>query len=213
MNLSAWIDLVGVFVELPLMIPLTPEGWTLPSVVSMCICAANIMPAIVIFLRWYQGERFSEIPYIYIIIIIGIISCFVLAIFWQQTTFIFGRERSLWLIVSVCTLSMLDCTSSLVFFDYMKRFRTQYLSAVFLGEGLTGAIPALLLLIQGVGGEPVCVQSNNGTTLEPTFTRPRFSTTIFMLVIAGIIVTSFIAFLLLRWTNIISLANAAEPVR
>jgi hypothetical protein len=49
MNLSAWIDLAGVFVELPLMIPLTPEGWTLPSLLSMCICAANIMPAIVIF--------------------------------------------------------------------------------------------------------------------------------------------------------------------
>jgi hypothetical protein len=95
----------------------------------------------------------------------------------------------------------------------MKRFRPQYLTAVFLGEGLTGAIPTLLLLIQGIGSETVCVQSSNGTTLEPTFTEPRFSTTIFMLLITGIIVTSFIAFLLLRWTNIISLANAAEPVR
>jgi hypothetical protein len=95
----------------------------------------------------------------------------------------------------------------------MKRFRAHYLTAVFLGEGLTGAIPTLLLLMQGIGSETVCVQSNNGTTLEPTFTQPRFSTTVFMLCITGIIVTSLIAFLLLRWTNIISLANAAEPVR
>ena len=213
MNLSAWIDMVGVSVELPLMIPLTPEGWTLPSVLAMCICAGNIMPAIVMFLRWYQGKRFSEVPYIYIIIIIGIISCCILAIFWQQTTFLFGRERSIWLIVSLFTLSILDCTSSLVFFDYMKRFRVKYLTAVFLGEGLTGAIPALLLLIQGIGGETVCAQSSNGTTLEPTFTKPRFSTTIFMLLITGIIVASFIAFILLQWSNIISLADAADPVR
>jgi riboflavin transporter 2 len=213
MNLSAWIDLSGVFVQVPLMIPLTPEGWTLPSVLSICVCSTNIMPAIIIFLRWYQGKRFSEIPYIYMIIIVGIPSCFILAIFWQKTIFLFGRERSLWLIGSVFTLSMLDCTSSIVFFDYMKRFRIQYLTAVFLGEGLTGAIPTLLLLIQGIGGEAICVQGNNSTIFKPTFTQPRFNVTVFMLLITCIVVASLIAFLLLRWTNIVSLADAAEPVR
>jgi riboflavin transporter 2 len=163
-------------------------------------------------LRWYQGKRFSEIPYIYIIISVGIISCCILAIFWQQTMFLFGRERSVVLIGCVFALSMLDCTSSLVFFDYIKRFRTQYLTAVFLGEALTGAIPTLLLLIQGIGGETICVQNSNGTAVTPTFTQPRFSVTVFMFLIAGIILASLIAFTLLQWTNIVSLANAAELV-
>ncbi|CAF4820913.1 unnamed protein product, partial [Rotaria sp. Silwood2] len=56
MNLSAWIDLEGVFAELTIMISFIPEGWTIPSVVGLCLCAANIMPAIVTFLRWYQGK-------------------------------------------------------------------------------------------------------------------------------------------------------------
>ncbi|CAF2981082.1 unnamed protein product [Rotaria sp. Silwood2] len=210
MNLSAWIDLEGVFAELTIMISFIPEGWTIPSVVGLCLCAANIMPAIVTFLRWYQGKRFSEIPYIYIIIIIGIVSCCVLAFSWHKTTYLFGRERSLWLIGSVFLLCMLDSTSSLVFFDYMKRFRIRYLTAVFLGEGLTGVIPTLLLLAQGSGGEAICLQSSNGTTLEPTFTQPRFSVTVYMLLITSIIIASLIAFLLLRWTNIVSLADAAE---
>jgi riboflavin transporter 2 len=213
MNMSAWIDLHGVFVELPLMIPLTPEGWQLPSTLAICGSAAHIMPATIIFLRWYQGKRFSEILYIYIIIIVGILACGVLAIFWQETIFLFGRERSVWLIGCVFILALVDCTSSIVFFDYMKRFRTQYLTAVFLGEGLTGAIPTLLLLIQGFGGEAICVQSSNGTMLQPNFTKPRFSVTVFMLFITGILIASFIAFLLLRWTNIVSLADAGEPVR
>ncbi|CAF1336008.1 unnamed protein product [Rotaria sordida] len=213
MNLSAWIDLQGVFVELPIMISFIPEGWTIPSIVGLCLCAANIMPAIVTFLRWYQGKRFSEIPYIYIIIIIGIVSCCVLAFTWQETTYLFGRERSLWLLGSVFTLCMLDSTSSLVFFDYMKRFRIRYLTAVFLGEGLTGVIPTLLLLLQGSGGEAICIQSNNDTTLEPTFTQPRFSVTVYMLLITSIIVASLIAFILLRWTNIVALADAAEPTK
>jgi hypothetical protein len=56
MNLSSWIDLLGVFIELPLMIPLTPEGRTLPSVISIVLCVGNIMLVIVIFLCWYQGK-------------------------------------------------------------------------------------------------------------------------------------------------------------
>jgi riboflavin transporter 2 len=212
MNLSAWIDLQGLFVEIPLIIPFTPERWTLPSIAAICVCGANIVPLIVVILRWRQGKRFSEIPYIYMIIIIGVIACFVLALLWQKTVFLFGRERSVWLLGCIFILSMLDCTSSLVFFDYMKHFRTEYLRAVFLGEALTSVIPTLLILAQGVAGETICIQSSNNTILEPTYTQPRFSVRIFMFCIAGIISASLIAFILLRWTNIVTLANAAEMV-
>ncbi|CAM4830380.1 unnamed protein product [Rotaria magnacalcarata] len=237
-QLFAWIDSQGLFVELPLMISFIPERWTLPSIVGSCLCATNIMPAIITWLRWYEGKRFSEIPYIYMIITIA--------------TLLFDRERSIWLIGSVFTLSMLDCTLSLLFFDYMKRFRTQYLTAVSLGEGLTGLIPTILLLIQGIGGESSCASningtivaltftqpsfsitvymlliasiigiggesscaSNiNGTTVALTFTQPRFSITVYMLLIASIIVGLLLAFVLLRWTSIISLADAGEPVK
>ena len=50
------MDLQGLAVEIPLIVPFTPEGWSLPSIVSMCISAANIMPALVIILRWRQGK-------------------------------------------------------------------------------------------------------------------------------------------------------------
>jgi riboflavin transporter 2 len=213
MNLSAWIDLQGLFVEIPLIVPFTPERWTLPSIASICVCAANIVPAVVIILRWRLGKRFSEIPYIYMIIIIGVIACFVLSLFWQKTAFIFGRERSVWLLSCIFILSMLDCTSSLVFFDYMKRFRAEYLNAVFLGEALTCVIPTILILAQGVGGETICIQKINSTILEPSYTQPRFSVQIFMFCITSIIVASLIAFILLRWTNIVTLANAEETVR
>lgn len=212
MNLSAWIDLQGLYVELPLIVPFTPERWTLPSLASICMCAANIVPVIVVIQRRRQGKRFSEIPYIYLIIIVGILACFVLAFFWHKTIFLFGQERSVWLLSCIFILSTLDCTSSLVFFDYMKRFRTEYLRAVFLGESLTSAIPTVLILAQGVGGETICVQDINGTMVEPQYTQPRFSVRIFMFCIAIIIIASLIAFVILRWTNIVALADATEPV-
>jgi riboflavin transporter 2 len=210
--LSAWIDLQGLSSEISLIVPFTPEGWSLPSKVSMCISAANIMPVFVMLLRWRQGKRFSEIPYIYTIIIVGIIASCVLALFWQRTVFLFGRERSVWLFSSIFILSMLDCTSSLVFFDYMKRFRAEYLTAAFVGEASTSMISSILVLVQGVGGEIICVQNNNDTALEPTYTQSRFSVKIFMFCITIIVVTSLIAFVLLRWTKIIALADAAQPV-
>lgn len=212
MNLSAWIDLQGLYVELPLIVPFTPERWTLPSLASICMCAANMVPVIVAIQRWRQGKRFSEIPYIYLIIIVGIVACFVLAFFWQKTIVLFGQERSVWLLTCIFVLSMLDCTSSLVFFDYMKRFRTEYLRAVFLGESLTSAIPTILILAQGVGGETICMKDSNGTLVEPQYTQPRFSVRVFMFCIANIIIASLIAFIILRWTNIVALADAAEPV-
>ena len=212
MNLSAWIDMHGLFIEIPLMVPYTPERWTLPSVVSICLCAANIAPVIVIILRWRQGKRFSEIPYIYIIIIVGIVACFLIAFLWQKTVFVFGRERSVWLLSCVFILSMLDCTSSVVFFDYMNRFRAHYLTAVFLGETVTCLLPTILILAQGVGGETICIQGSNSTMLEPTYTQPRFSVRVFLFCIGGIIAASLIAFILLRWTNIVNLADAADPV-
>nr|ACI90374.1 G protein-coupled receptor-like protein [Philodina roseola] len=213
MNLSAWIDLQGLFVEIPLIVPFTPERWTLPSIASVFVCAANIVPIIVVLLRSCQGKRFSEIPYIYIIIIVGILACCVIAMFWQKTVILFGRERSVWLLSGIFVLSMLDCTSSLVFFDYMKRFRAEYLRAAFLGEALTAAIPTLLILAQGVGGETICVQTGNGTYAKPTYTQPRFSVRVFMFAIAGIIMSSLIAFILLRWTKLVDIADAEEHVR
>ena len=212
MNISSWIDLLGLSVEVPLMVPLTPEGWTLPSVIALCMCIGNIAPVLLTIVRWRQGKRFSEIPYIYIIISIGIVSCFVMAMFWKQTAFLFGRDRSVWLLSAVITLSILDCTSSLVFFDYMKRFRTRYLIAAFIGEGLSGFIPTIFALIQGVGSEAICIQGSNGTVLEPIYTQPRFSVTVFLSLVTGVIFLSLVAFILLRWTSIITLADAAEPV-
>ncbi|CAF4194356.1 unnamed protein product [Rotaria socialis] len=212
MNLSAWIDLEGLIGEIPLIVVQAPEGWALPSAASLCLSMANIAPAIIVLLRWRQGSRFSEIPYIYLIIVVGLLSCCVLAFTWQRTIFLFGSERSVWFFCCFFTLSMLDCSSSLVFFDYMKRFRDHYLTAVFLGEGLTGIIPTFLLLAQGVGGEATCVLTTNGTSLEPIYSEPRFSVKIYILLLGCVIAASLIAFILLRWTNIIALADAVQSV-
>ena len=36
-GISSWIDINGIFVELPLMVNVLPEGWDLPSYISLII--------------------------------------------------------------------------------------------------------------------------------------------------------------------------------
>jgi riboflavin transporter 2 len=211
-NLSTWIDLNSVWIELPLIVNSAPEHWTLPSLLSLIISLANVFPILVVILRWKLGKHFSEIPFIYIIIIVGIIACISISLFWKYTTYIFGRERSFALIISVFALAMLDCTSSLVFYDYMRRFKAKYLQAMFFGESLTGTLPTLIALAQGSGGEVQCVKNNQTLVIEATYSEPRFSVSVFFFLVSGIIVISLIAFMILRMTSIVRIAKAEDKI-
>ncbi|CAF4452914.1 unnamed protein product, partial [Adineta steineri] len=61
LNLSTWIDLNSVWIELPLIVNTAPERWTLPSTLSLIISLANVFPLLVVIIRWRLGKRFSEI--------------------------------------------------------------------------------------------------------------------------------------------------------
>ncbi|CAF2125116.1 unnamed protein product [Rotaria magnacalcarata] len=209
-NLCTWIDINSVWIELPLIINSAPERWTLPSILSLVIGFANIFPLLVVALRWKLGKRFSEIPYIYIIIIVGIFACCSIGLFWNYTTYVFGAEHSVSLIGAVFALAMLDCTSSLVFCDYMRRFKAKYLHAKFFGESLTGILPIFIALAQGVGGEAQCIMNNVTLHVQPIYSEPRFSVSTFFFLISGIIALSLIAFMALRFTSIMKLAKADD---
>jgi len=211
-NLSSWIDLNSVWVELPLIVNSAPEGWTLPSTLSLVISLANIFPVLVVLLRWKLGSRFSEIPFIYTIIIVGILACCSIGLFWNWTVHVFNHETSLPLIIAVFCLAILDCTSSLVFCDFMRHFKAKYLSAMFFGEGLTATLPTLIAFAQGVGGEAQCFRNNQTGNFEPIYSKPRFSVSVFFYLVTGIIGISLFAFMLLRFTSIVRLAKADDII-
>jgi riboflavin transporter 2 len=94
----------------------------------------------------------------------------------------------------------------------MKRFKAKYLHAMFFGESLTATLPTLIALVQGVGGEVQCIKNNQTLSIEPFYSKPRFSVSIFFFLVAGIIAMSLIAFLILRLTSVIKLANAKDKI-
>lgn len=88
-----------------------------------------------------------------------------LALFWDQTSYIGDEEHSTALFILVFFLATVDCTSSVLFLPFMAIFRAIYLNSYLIGEGLSGFLPSLVALAQGVGGNPYC---DNVTVINET---------------------------------------------
>ncbi|CAF1248057.1 unnamed protein product [Adineta steineri] len=196
--LSTWLDVNGVWVELPLIVNEAPEGWALPSYLTLAIALSNIGPLIIVLLKLCFKQRLNERIFIYIEIIVGIISCALIAQYWNKTSYIAGREHSVFFLILVFLLGTLDTTSSVTYADYMKRYHASLLNALYLGESLTSLIPSVLASIQGVGGEATCPA--NSTYAE--YSSPRFSVQVYFWIFVAIILLSLFAFLILEFSSI-----------
>ncbi|CAF1560168.1 unnamed protein product [Rotaria magnacalcarata] len=205
--LSTWLDVNGVWVELPLIVNQAPEGWALPSYLTLAIAFSNIGPLFIMLLKVCFKERLNERIFIYIEILVGIISCALIAEYWKTTHFFAGRQRSVILLILVFLLGTLDTTSTVTYADYMKRYDSKLLNALYLGESLTSLLPSILATVQGVGGEPICRE--NAT--YPEYSSPRFSVQVYFWIFVGIILLSFFAFLILEFSNVSKSHRIALP--
>lgn len=107
-------------------------------------------------------------------------------------------------------MAAVDCSSRVLYLPFMARLKSTYLTSFFIGEGLSGFIPSILALIQGVGGNPECIvnEFGNSTAVIPD---PVFSVDTFLYIMAAFSMASFIAFVLLNHPGLVS-KSLAEPV-
>lgn len=136
-----------------------------------------------------------------------------LALFWDVTSYIGGEEHSTCLFVFTFFMAFVDCTSSVLYMPFMAVFRQIYLNSYLIGEGLSGLVPSLFALIQGVGGNPECrnVSYPNGTfDIVAYQEEPRFSADVFFYVLTGMMVCSSAAFLSLNIVPAFKLERAID---
>ena len=172
-GLSSWLAINGIWGEMPALVPVLPEGNRLPSIIVIIIQIANVGPLVYVVISsgtsYVKKKRVNlEVPAVYVIIILGIITCILLAIFWDHTSVLFNKRRSVPLIVLSFFLALVDCLSVLVYIPYMERFPEKYISALFIGEGFGALFASLLALIQGSydeGGE----NGTNSSSVSESF--------------------------------------------
>uniref|UniRef100_A0A8C5S0Q5 Riboflavin transporter n=1 Tax=Laticauda laticaudata TaxID=8630 RepID=A0A8C5S0Q5_LATLA len=211
---GSWVAINGVWVELPLMVPRLPEGWLLPTYLTVIIQLANLGPlAFTLVHRFLQG-RVDEVGIIYGLLVLGCLACLLLAFFWQETGPLGASRYSLALLVLLFFLALVDCTSSVTFLPYMRRLPPQHLTSYFVGEGMSGLLPGLVALGQGGAGAARCVNASllgNGTMeLLPEYQEARFSVCTFFLVLSGMMASSLAAFLVLNHLPRLAKGNRAR---
>uniref|UniRef100_A0A0G2K7T9 Riboflavin transporter n=1 Tax=Rattus norvegicus TaxID=10116 RepID=A0A0G2K7T9_RAT len=224
-GMGSWVAINGLWVELPLLVTKLPEGWYLPSYLTVVIQLANIGPLLVTLMHRFRPGCLSEVPVIFLILCVGTTACILLAFLWSMTSWIQGRQHSVAFIVLTFFLALVDCTSSVTFLPFMSQLPTYYLTTFFIGEGLSGLLPALVALVQG-SGITTCVNVTEtpGTTLNPVTTMetsitqrtlspsltpltwhlesrylaPRFSPLLFFLLLSFLMGCCLVAFFLLQ---------------
>ncbi|KAL8181442.1 UNVERIFIED_CONTAM: hypothetical protein K2H54_002024 [Gekko kuhli] len=198
---GSWVAINGLWVELPLLVPGVPEGWLLPSYLTVVIQLANVGPLLVTLAHRFLPGRLNEVGLIYALLALGGLACLLLAFFWRETSVVGGAPRSVALLALLFCLALVDCTSSVTFLPYMRRLRPPYLTTYFVGEGLSGLLPGLVALGQGVGVTQ-CLNGSqaggNGTRLQAVYQAPRFSACAFFLFLSGMMAVSLAAFALLN---------------
>ncbi|XP_076006305.1 riboflavin transporter 2-like [Genypterus blacodes] len=211
-GMGSWVAINGMWVELPLVVPEIPEGWHLPSYLTVLIQMANVGPLFVALMHRFRPGALDERPVIYCIVGLGIIATFLLAFFWKHTMTVRGSLRSLPFLVLSFLLSVVDCTSSVTFLPFMMRLRPEYLTTYFAGEGLSGLVPALVALIQGVGvvhcqNVTLAIALNQttdnfpvagSTELHAIYQPAKFSAQVFFLFLSAMMVVCLVAFILLN---------------
>jgi len=203
-GISSWISINGLWVELPMLVNKLPEYWSLPSYLSIIVQIANIGPIIYGLLRNCLRTPPPQHISVITLLSIGCLASLALVLTWDLTsTFNFinddGEDDSLsmstGLFLSVFFLALVDCTSSVLFLPYMGIFKQKYLNSYLIGEGMSGFIPSLAALAQGVSGNPEC---SNGTIIHVE-DQARFSTTGFFIFLMVMMSLSLIAFILLHY--------------
>ncbi|KAL3974823.1 kelch-like protein 33 [Sarotherodon galilaeus] len=201
-GVGSWVAVNGLWVELPLIVNALPEGWDLPSYLTVIIQLANVGPLLVTLMHKLYPGCLKEHIVIYSILSIGVLSCILLAFFWDRTTIFIGASRSTAFFIITFFLSLVDCTSSVTFLPFMMQLPAKYITTYYIGEGLSGFIPGVVALAQGVGMAK-CVNSsetagNHTGSSHTEYLPPNFSTKVFFFILAAMMCISLAAFVALN---------------
>ncbi|KAK7907012.1 hypothetical protein WMY93_015624 [Mugilogobius chulae] len=205
-GMGSWVSINGLWVELPLLVPQIPEGWFLPSYLSVIIQMANVGPLFVTLMHRFHPGKLNEKAVIYSIIALGTVASLLLGFFWKETLVVAGLHRSVALLVLTFFLAAVDCTSSVTFLPFMMQLKAEYLTTYYIGEGVSGLLPALVALVQGVGVVH-CINSTqianltsnkSSFELQARYQPPNFSVEAFFFFLSAMMLVCLVAFILLN---------------
>ncbi|KAI6655507.1 Solute carrier family 52, riboflavin transporter, member 3-A [Oopsacas minuta] len=201
-GLVSWTAANGALSESPVLTAILPECYKLTSYIVIIVQCANIGP-LAYLLVWavvkliWKKTHYLDIAVIYCILCFAFITSIFIIIFWSQEVVIYDDVTvSIPFFILTGCLAVCDCTSTVLFLPFVALYPTPYISALYVGEGLSGVLPSLWALVQGSASRE-CHQTGN------PIKGLRFSPTIYFIVITVITTISFIAFTLILFLPLV----------
>lgn len=214
-GIGTWLPTNAIFSQMPIFVQFLPEGWSLPSYFSVLVQCANIIP----FLYYIFNKKLKKFQSTLIctFLIIGSVSLFCLAFTYRITGTLFNRNYSIYFFVFSFALASVGCTSSVLFLPFMNKLPEMYLVPFFIGEGLSGLIPSIVALVQGIYKEGKCIKTvmPNGTVVQQYYyEEPLFTSKLFLIIIGVIMLISTVSFFYLNYfSNFIKNSNNTDKLQ
>jgi len=201
-GIGSWILVNSLYTQLPLLVQSAPEGWSLPSFLSIIIQTGNLGPLLYSAWRNKYGNQYDRLLTISLMIL-GIISIFLMAIFYNVTSIIFGQPHSIVLFILTFSIALVGCTSSVLFIPSLSHYSDVYLVTYMLGEGISGFVPSIIAIIQGVSTTTCHTVVRDGLiVIEKSITNVYFSSRLFFIIIGLFMCASTVSYLCLEYTQI-----------
>ncbi|XP_028393173.1 riboflavin transporter 2-like [Dendronephthya gigantea] len=214
--LSSWITVNGIWSELPVIVLYAPEKWKIASYTVVIIQLGFAGPLLFSLANRLRPRVFTEKVTIYLIFLIGILSCLFLSMWYRTTTNIDGKPHSVVLMVLVFTMALVDCTSSVVFLTFMAFYDPRYVTALYIGESFCGLLPGLAAIIQGsptiVCNNSSDATSGNSTSQQYDDSGLLFSASAYFIILLVMILFSGSAFFALNFLPFAVKEQSAEVI-
>ncbi|KAF6099914.1 hypothetical protein HJG60_011637 [Phyllostomus discolor] len=192
-GMGSWAAVNGVWVELPVVVKDLPEGWSLPSYLSVLVALGNLgLLAVTLWRRLAPGK--GEQAPIQVVQVLSVVGTALLAPLWQQVAPVAGQDHSVAFLTLTFLLALACCASNVTFLPFLSHLPPPFLRSFFLGQGLSALLPCVLALVQGVGRLECPPAPVNDTPGPPHYFPERFPASTFFWILAALLVTSAAAF-------------------
>ncbi|XP_061463161.1 solute carrier family 52, riboflavin transporter, member 2 [Rhineura floridana] len=195
-GMGSWVSINSLWVELPVVVKMLPEGWNLPAYLSVLIALGNVGPVSVTLTHHFAPGRLKERWLIHAIQGLAAVAALFLALFWDHTATVAGQPRSLAYLVLAFVMALVCCTSNVSFLPFMYQFPQLFIHTFFIGQGLSALLPCVLALGQGVG-QLQCLNGTDGRPSQPHYLEENFSATTYFWLLLALLVISALSFLAL----------------
>ncbi|XP_007954298.1 solute carrier family 52, riboflavin transporter, member 2 [Orycteropus afer afer] len=192
-GMGSWAAVNGIWVELPLVVKDLPEGWSLPSYLSVLVALGNLGLLVVTLWRRLAPNKGERVP-IRVVQALNVLGTALLAPLWHHVSSVAGQPCSVAFLTLTLLLALACCASNVTFLPFLSHLPPLFLRSFFLGQGFSALLPCVLALAQGVGRLECPLATANGTLGLPHYFPERFSASSFFWTLTALLVTSAAAF-------------------